>query len=435
MNRPMRLALAATACAALLAACSLDNQTMGPQNPVASTPFAVTANIGTSLSAGFESGGINDSTQREGPMYQLAKAMGLTPGVDWFYPSFAGFGCPAPLTNPLTGARVGGTTSTFCAFRTPSSANLYMSNTAIPGLRAVQAYDLTQVPTSADTLKLAQFITGSISPVTMVLRQHPTFVTVEVGVNDVLAAATRGDTTFLTSVADFTTQIGVIADNLDSLSPKPGVAISNVPNVTVIPHFTRASTFWCGKTGLCGQAANPLFTTMSVDNSCAPAAAGGVGDSYLVTFPATGFIVNVINPSPPRGPIGTARLRCDIDTATVIVTVAQPGLPAGTYPAGATINTTEYTTITGRVTAFNTAISTLATARGYALVDLNATLAAQAAKIPLFPSFTTPTDTIFGTLFSKDGVHPTKAGYRIMAQAFATAINAKYSPTTPLVVP
>lgn len=435
MNRPMRLALAATACAALLAACSLDNQTMGPQNPVAATQFAVTANIGTSLSAGFESGGINDSTQREGPMYQLAVAMGLTPGVDWFYPSFAGFGCPAPLTNPLTGARVGGTSSTFCAFRTPSSANLYMSNTAIPGLRAVQAYDLTQVPTSADTLKLAQFITGSISPVTMVLRQHPTFVTVEVGANDVLAAATRGDTTFLTSVAAFTTQITAIADSLATLTPAPGVAIAGVPNVTVIPHFTRASTLWCLNNGLCpGVPKTPPYDSLTIDATCAPLAAGGVGDSYLLTLGATGAITSVLAAN------RKAKLDCGRDSALVAI-AAKPA--AAVASAGATINTTEYVTITTRVTSFNAAISTLATARGWAFVDLNAAIAAQAANIPALPNFANPlavfacpaagcpTGTI--TVFSQDGVHPTRAGYRIMAQAFATAINAKYSST--LVVP
>ncbi len=448
MNRRNVTRLAAVAAATLLAsACSLDNQTMGVRGaPAGGSQFARVANIGTSLSSGFQSGGINDSTQREGPMYQLALGMGLTPGVDWFYPSFAGFGCPAPYTNPLTGARLGGAPSPpnplSCKSRDPSSARPYMSDVGIPGLRAQQALHVTVVPFSSDTIAtLAQFITGSIDPIAMVVAQQPTFVTIEVGANDVLAAATRGDTTFLTSSATFSAVMDTIAATIAGISPAPGVAIANVPSVTVIPYFTRASTFWCGKTGLCGQAANPVFTTMSVDNSCAPAAAGGAGDSYLVTLPAAGFVVNVINPSPPRGPIGTARLRCDIDTATVTVTVAQPGLPAGTYPAGATINLTEYATITARVAAFNTKIAAIVAANPtWALVDVNATLAGQAANIPAIPDFTNPSGlfacpaagcpTGTTTIFSLDGVHPTKAGYRIMAQAFATAITGKYSGTT-----
>src|SRR5260221_4556053 len=136
MNRRNVTRLAAVAAATLLAAaCSLDNQTMGVRSaPAGGSQFAVVANIGTSLSSGFQSGGINDSTQRQGPMYQLALAMGLTPGVDWNYPAFAGFGCPAPLTNPLTGARVGGVTAAYCGTR-KLPAPTFVSNLAIPGLR------------------------------------------------------------------------------------------------------------------------------------------------------------------------------------------------------------------------------------------------------------------------------------------------------------
>jgi lysophospholipase L1-like esterase len=107
--------------------------------------------------------------------------------------------------------------------------------------------------------------------------------------------------------------------------------------------------------------------------------------------------------------------------------------------AFATVNTAEYATITGRVTAFNTAIQTLATAQGWAYVDLNAALTTQAANIPALPNFANPTalfacpaagcPTGTTTVFSLDGVHPTKAGYRVLAVAFQTAINTKYSTT------
>ena len=417
-----RLARIALVAVPLLASCSLDNQVLGvrgePSGSTSTTSFRTYAAIGTSLAAGIQSGGINDSTQRETYTYQLAKAMGLTPGVDWFYPSFASWGCPPPYTDILANRRVGGQSGTFCGTRNPATAAPYMSNTGIPGLRAAQALDLTVTTFSSDTLKLAQFITGSVSPVNMVLRQRPTFVTIEVGANDVLAAATRGDTTFLTTVASFTASIGAIRDSLKTLGSVPNVAIANVPNVTVIPHFTKASTLFCLKTGACGIPAtlpysSPLFT---VDASCAPNAGGGVGDNYLLAFPATGAITSVLAAS------RAAKIDCARDSA--LVAVAAAPAPA-TAPAGATINTAEYPVITARVTAFNSAVQALATAEGWAYVDLNAALQAQLANIPALPGFTTPT-TLFGTLFSLDGIHPTKAGYKILAQTFATAINAKY---------
>jgi len=439
MNRSragLRAAAIVLTAAPLFAACSsmLDDQTIGTKGaPAAGGAFTQYAAIGTSLSSGFQSGGINDSTQREGPVYQLAVGMGLTPGLDWFYPSFQSWGCPAPLTNALTGARVGGVTTAFCGYRAPTSAQPFMNDVGIPGLRAIQAIDLQQVPTSADTLKLAQFITGGINPVNMVLAQHPTFVTIEVGANDVLAAATRGDTSFLTAAAAFTTIIGQIRDSLHTLSPVPGVAIANVPNVTVIPHFTRASVLFCLKTGACPGVpatlpySSPLFT---VDASCAPNAGGGIGDSYLLTLGATGAITSVLAAS------RAAKVDCGRDSALVAIAAA-PAPAVAT--AGATINATEYATITARVTAFNASISSLATTEGWALVDLNAALTAQAANIPALPNFANalalfacpspgcPTGTV--TLFSQDGVHPNKNGYRVMAQTFATAINAKYSTT------
>ena len=440
MNRRNVTRLAALSAATLLAAaCSINDQTMGVRAaPAGGSQFVRVANIGTSLSAGFQSGGINDSTQREGPMYQLALGMGLTPGVDWFYPSFLYPGCPAPYTDILAGKRVNGATNpplaSACKQRNPASARPYMSDVAIPGLRAQQALHLSVVPFSSDTLPLAQFITGSIDPIAMVVAQQPTFVTIEVGANDVLAAATRGDTTFLTPAATFSAVMDTIAAAVAAINPAPGVAISNVPNVTVIAHFTKASVLFCLKTGACPGVpatlpySSPLFT---VDASCAPNAAGGIGDTYLLTLGATGAITSVLAAS------RAAKVDCVHDSALVAIAAAPA---AAVAPAGATINATEYATITLRVAAFNTKIQAIATANNWAYVDVNAVLAGQAANTPAIPNFANPTalfacpaagcPTGTATVFSLDGVHPTKAGYRLLAQAFATAITAKYSGTT-----
>jgi len=405
--------LAALLIAAPLAACTslIDNETLGsrPTEPAGGSQFASYAAIGTSIGAGIQSGGINDSTQREAYTTQLALAMGLTPGVDWFYPSLAFPGCPPPFTNPLINRRLGGGTGTTCLRRTPGSAAPFMHNTSIPGLRIEQALDLTVLDFPAtDTLKLAQFITGSIAPIDMVERARPTYLTVEVGSNDVLGAATRGDASLLTPIADAQAALTALADRIDAIPTLQGVAIAGVPNVTRIPHFTSGATIFCLKTGACGFPANVLFTNMTVDASCAPTAPG-VGSSYLLPFATTAAIVGALQAG------STANLNCGADVATIT--------PANT-PAGATVNTTEYAAITSRVAELNTAISGLATSRGYAFVDFDALLAANAASIPAFPAFTTPS-ALFGTLFSLDGIHPAKAGHRLIAQAFATAINTQ----------
>jgi lysophospholipase L1-like esterase len=452
IRRPfVRLALMAMAAVPLFAACSLDNQVMGVRgSPPGGSQFARVANIGTSLSSGFESGGINDSTQREGPMYQLAVAIGLTPGVDWFYPSFQSWGCPAPYTNPLTGARVGGVSAAFCGTRAAASAVPYMSNTAIPGLRAGHVLDLTYLAfPKTDTLKLAQFITGGVNPINMVLRQQPTFVTIEVGANDVLGASTNADTTLLTPVAAFTQIIGAIRDSLNTLNPRPGVAIANLPSPGSIPHFTKASTLYTLKNVTCPalpgalQAGipycSPLFT---LDATCNTIANGGVGDAFLLPLATTGAITSVLAAA------RAAKIDCGRDS--VLVAIAGGGAPA-VANAGLRLNVPAATAIGTRVAQLNGAIAALATTENWALADVNAAFLAQAANIPVMPDiignqlklYGCPSTLIGGavalsctgttTLFSQDGLHMSKAGYRVMAVAFATAINAKYG--SALVVP
>src|SRR6266487_3091368 len=69
--------------------------------------------MGNSLTAGFQSGGINDSTQGQSYAVLLAAAMG---GDHFYYPSLNAPGCPPPYTNVFTGARVGGGTGATCLF-------------------------------------------------------------------------------------------------------------------------------------------------------------------------------------------------------------------------------------------------------------------------------------------------------------------------------
>jgi lysophospholipase L1-like esterase len=433
-----RLALLAMAAAPLFAACSIDNQTMGVRGaPAGGAQFARVSHLGTSISAGFESGGINDSTQRESPMYQLALGMGLTPGVDWFYPSFGGFGCPAPYINPLTGGRVGGVSAAYCGTRNAASAAPYMSNTAIPGLRAGHVLDLTYLGfPKTDTLKLANFITGGINPINMVLAQHPTFVTIEVGANDVLGGATNADTTLFTPVAAFTSIIGAIRDSINTLTPKPGVAIANLPNPLFFPHFTRASVMFCLKTGACpGVPATPPFSLASftIDASCAPNAAGGVGDGYLIPLATTGALISSATPAVAGGLGRSAKIDCARDSV-LVGTPASPATPVA--PAGLRLNTAAFASLVTRIANFNAAIVALANTEGWALADWNGAFTAQAANVPAIPNFSNqlalfacpaagcPTGT--ATLFSQDGLHLSKAGYKVLAQAFATAINAKY---------
>ena len=428
--RTSRLALAALALP-LLAGCSslVDNQTMGPP-PAAVVPsggamFSNYIALGTSISAGVQSGGINDSTQKQAFPYLLAVAMGTTIGVNWTYPSFTMPGCPPPYTNPLTSPPTRVTlpgypvsTGSSCYLLNPAMIRPYTHNLGVPSIRAAQVLNIDnlQYPPT-DTLLAANFITGSRNPIDIVLAAKPTFVTLEIGANDVLGAATHGSAALLTPLATFEAQWTAIADTVALTGAK--VAVANVPNVTVIPHFSAGVVFFCLKTGAPGcpvPATVPYsLPTFTVDASCAPTAAGGVGDQMLVTFPATGNITGTLAAG------GAATLNC----ATGVATVNQG---AGFVPAGAVLTPAATTAIATEVVQIDSFIHLQAIARGWAYVDLNGLLAANAALIPKFPSFSTPT-ALFAPLFSLDGIHPTAAGHKAIADAFVAAINGKYSTT------
>ncbi len=417
--------LAAALALPLLAGCE-KNETLGPVAvPSGGSMFANYIAVGTSISAGFQSGGLTDSTQRQGFPYLLAQAMGLAPNTDWFYPAFSPPGCPPPYTNILTGARLGGASAPPCSLLFPGLTRPYFNTLGVPSIRVGQVLNIQSIPYGpTDTLQLAQFITGTRNPIDIVLAAHPTFVTLEIGANDVLGAATNGDTTLLTPVQTLEGQFTVVADSIDATHAK--VAVANVPNVDNIPHFSAGVIFYCLHNGFaaCGNpsgSAQPPFNSpgFTVDANCLPAAAGGVGDKMLVGFRATGPIAATLADS------GAASLNCGAGTATITLKHTTTAIPLGHVMAPASV-----LAIATEVVQIDSFIHLQANARGWAYVDLNGglTAARTAGQVPAFPNLASAS-TIFGPIFSYDGIHPNAAGHKIIADAFVAAINAKFGTT------
>jgi len=456
MIRQLRAAALVAALAPLVAACSslVDNETIGSAPTTTSgsntnVNFIRYAAIGTSLGAGIQSGGINDSTQHEAYPYLLAEAMGLTPGVDWFYPALNMPGCPAPYANILTKTLVGNATKP-CYLRVPGSVEANVNNTAIPGIRAYHVLDLSLrlFPTDATPNALSQFITGNVNPITMVDRQSPTFVTVEVGANDALQAALNGSAALLTPVANFTATLTEIADSLDATGAM--VAIANVPDVTRVPHMTYGYWFYCLKNG-CGAPLNipatpPFnganFVVMASCNHGALAPGTGKGDSSMVAFPTTAGIAASLQAG--------AGILLDCGGDSVRINTGAGFVPPNptTQFSAITLSPAEYGAIRTTISQYNAAIATLAARANWTLVDINAALAAEAGAghIPPFPNlayvsgggnpnflFGYPFPSPTASVFSQDGFHPNTAGQRVMAQTFATAINTKWG--TNLTIP
>src|SRR5438552_10522438 len=104
MIRKSLLARGAMAAAAAVTVYACDNAAKAVYPLTVDLIFANYVALGNSLTAGFQSGGINDSTQRQSYAFLLAGQM----GTRFAYPSLVKPGCPAPIATFATGALVSG---------------------------------------------------------------------------------------------------------------------------------------------------------------------------------------------------------------------------------------------------------------------------------------------------------------------------------------
>jgi lysophospholipase L1-like esterase len=409
----------------LLAAAACENENVN--RPPSITPvdplFERYVSMGNSITAGFQSAGINDSTQSQSYAVLLARAM----HSPFFPPLMRRPGCPPPFTNVFTRARVGGGTPTTCALRvvtTPPPP--YVSNTAVPGAEVFDLFDNFAYAPDTNANVLTSFFLGGLTQTQMMEKAHPTFVSIWIGNNDVLGAATNlanaGDSTRITSVTDFQTRYTTLVDTVEAAGPQ-GAVLIGVANVTRIPYFSRGTTYFAIKAGLVPGAAFP--PNFIVAGNCAPPR----GDSVLVPFP---YGLPKID-SAAGNPGGTYTLDCAVPQ----VVVPQ-----------------ELIRLVSAVTAYNTAISAAATAHGWAYFDPNPVFdsVALAGAIPAFPFARNAAGTInscagtpattgppplpatpppFGLLFSCDGVHPSGATHRLIASHLRNVINTAYSTEIP----
>ena len=412
-----RVSVAARLGVALLAAACHQDKLLTPPVPAytGGEMFVRYVSLGNSLAAGFQSGGINDSTQRQAYPVLVATAMR---GDSFYYPSLTMPGCPPPFTNVFTQTRVG---TTPCLFRSPAIPP-YLSNVAVPGAGVLDPLENGPAPGTSSN-PLTQLFLGGRTQLRAMMDARPTFVSVWIGNNDVLGAAmdpaNAGDSTLITPVAAFQADYAQIADSINAAHAK--ALLIGVANVTAIPFFSQGATYWAIKNGLVPGAAFP--PTFTVSANCAPIASGipgARGDSVLVPFPYGGALLTAASP-PSNQP---ENLDC-ADTVRAIV------VPA------------ELVKLLTAVAAYNGVISALAAANGWAYVDPNPgldSLRAIPTQVAPFPAFTDAqgrpnpcSANPFGLAFSCDGVHPSAATHTLIAKKVVQAINAQYGSTIPAV--
>jgi len=416
-HRTLRLGALALVAGAALTACSESADVVRPKATAGGDLFRSYVAIGNSITAGYQSGGINDSTQRESYAVQLATQAGLVIGRTFTYPSFADPGCPAPATQTF-----GAVNSSVCGLRNISTRTDVLNNVAVP---TAFAWDITRpggtagVTPTGSVNPLQTFILGGRSQLRRALEAQPTFATAWIGNNDVLAAAS----------------VGV-------LTPVPGASPGLIPADTVIKYIkatvdtlSRAPTIKGGVLiGVVGVAAAPRFWPGS-----ALLDATGTPSAFKLSLDtATGKSITVL-----PNCIGTTSLISSILIEQIrsgayppIISCAPatvPGVPASAQLGDLfVLSAAEQAAIAANVAKINAYVAAKADTAKFAYFDPNSALAALKASgaIPALPNFNDPKNP-YGTYISFDGVHPRKPAHTAVANALIDLINAKYGTTIP----
>jgi lysophospholipase L1-like esterase len=402
-----RFSFAAGLGAVLVAAGCNNDQLNTPAPPayMGGAMFQRYVSIGNSITAGFQSGGINDSTQQQAYPVLVAAAMG---GAPFYYPSLNYPGCPPPYTNIFTGTRVASGTATTCMFR--ASTPPYVSNVAVPSAQVLDAMH-NGPGTGTNSNALTQLFLGGRTQYRAAVAARATFVSIWIGNNDVLGSVllsttnqNAGDSTLITPLATFQTRYKEMVDSLkDGLVVQGGILIG-VANVTEIPYLSQGQAY------LAAKLAGALPANFTVGANCAPSGSGGKGDSVLVPFPFGGALIATAAGGTPT---------------TLTCTEPQTVQPA------------ELRKIVTTVTQYNAYIFSLALQHAWAYLDPNPTLDSLRAiptQVAPFPSFGAPCSASpFGLAFSCDGFHPSASAHRLIAQHVVRAINSSYISAIPAV--
>lgn len=398
----VRGALLAGAVGALYAC---DNKASVFSPPVNDDLFASYVAIGNSITAGYQSDGINDSTQRQSYALLLARQM----GTRYAYPSLNMPGCAPPINNILTGTRVTPTgapasTATTCLLRNVgSSVPAFLNNVAVPGFGTADPTAAGAAAPSANVL--AELILGGKTMVQKALDAQPTFVTVWIGNNDILRPALNGLPATATPNATFATNYARMISELTAGAPGVKGVLIGVGQVAGLPLMFQAGVLAQSPAAL-GGASQVAGRPVSLD----PATCAGTNAGALVNFQ---YLV-AIRSRPAAAP------------GTIFCQKVAGG--GATDPGdNGILDLAEQATVVGLINGYNTYIKAKADSIGFAYYDPNPLFASlkSSGAVPAFPNLVSTTAT-FGTYISLDGVHPSATAHIAIANELIGVINTKY---------
>jgi hypothetical protein len=404
MIRHARAAATALAIAAIVAGCSKISPITAPGVKPGSVDLSRYVALGTSLAAGYESGGVVERHQVFSYANQFARVIGNAP-FDRYTIDQDGINTPGtgPLLNlnslsPLIISTNGHTMGT--AGNQALATDYH--NLGVPS--AV----ITDVGDSSSYYGGPNFHSAHFQWVVRhrgriidaVARIKPTLISFEYGANEILGPATSGtDNLGFFVPATWTAILHGTLDGLHAVAPNAQIVLFNVPDPTDLPFFRTFSWITLNDAG----APTPLIGTSG------PLAPGSL--VLLTAAPdlaaGTGFPTN-----------------CH----SYVSGVQGNGNP---LPDNEVLTPAEISNLQADVQTYNNAIATEASARSWTVVDFYGLFKQIAANGVVVAGHQYTTTYITGGIFGLDGVHPSDLGYGLITNQLIDAVNSKYGAVIP----
>jgi lysophospholipase L1-like esterase len=347
--------------------------------------FSNTVFLGDSLTAGFQSDSLLDTTQVHG----WAPVLAAQAGFNIVQPLIAYPGAPNVLQLVSVGpppviTTAPGTTTGRDNFATQ------VTDLAVPGALLNDVMNTVPlVNPAAGQQQLNQLVLGfpglgygqAYSQATFAVKAQPTTIFLWIGNNDALVADETGMPASMTSVANFTTQYQALITELTTMVPAH-LVIANIPDVTKVPYLTPAELV--------------------------------LGETSQETGLPTAVLSGILGIAPGDfvNPTGVAEIPLILG-----------GKQKGPIDDAGVLSAAEVVTVQTQVAAFDQVIAAQAKAANATLVDINA-LFNQVFASGLTINGYKGNASFLGGFFALDGIHPTNVGYAVVANAFIDAMNS-----------
>lgn len=370
--------------------------------------------IGTSVSMGVQHDGViaaNQETSWPAQLSRMAQHEMTQPYID-------GTGCRSPLRAPLaSGVRLSGegagqNPGTLSCSALRAGIALPVQNVAINAARTSDALFTTpeNITDPGYTQLYARVLRPGQTQVSTMLELDPEIVSVELGANEVLnvrggIALAGGPASRLPSggaypmvpVQMWAPLYNQVLDQVQSTASKVVVA-GLIKDVSTFPAFRRSTELWADRATFLAA------FNVSVSPDC------DTSDPSLVFVPVV---------VPTAVATGVARRRAGLGPHVLSCK------PAAANVQDYILSSQEILIVNAQLKAMNQHIAAQATARGLAHFELEA-LYGRPIKPPFSVLALMTSPTPYGQYISLDGLHPSADGARVIAEAAAAALDARY---------